>query len=315
MPATSLREIVLGVADLADRATFYRRTLGLEAKSRGRVDAATAAALWGKVGPKPVYATVLHRPDVAGSPRLRLVGTQGPRSRPGADFEAPGPLGLGFTTAGVQGVHGRLTEEGIRFVSPPLELTPGGTGPAGPRRFEAFGRGPDGEALVLIERLNAPTPYGTIPEPLRVSEPLHTSHSVPDLPAARRFLVELLDHEVLLGDTCRGPVFDALLGLRRPGTSFRFEMLHRPGFPTGRIVLMEFATGRQPAREARPLGRGLTALRYDCDDLVARLRRVEAAGGVLLRGPAHVDSKVLGTGRAAVVRSPFGTLFELWQTI
>jgi predicted enzyme related to lactoylglutathione lyase len=61
------------------------------------------------------------------------------------------------------------------------------------------------------------------------------------------------------------------------------------------------------------LGRGIHALRYDCDDLEAVAGRVEPAGGRIERGPVTVQAEPLGAGRVLVVRPPFGTLVEIWQ--
>ena len=310
MSTTALVEAVVGVSDLSGRCRFYEEAFGLEVVRRGTVDAATASALWGRA--EPVETVVLARPDVPGSPRLRLMAAGGARSREGRDLREPGPVGIGVTTRGVGAVFDRVAAAGVDFVSPPLCLTPGAVGPAGPVRYEAFGQAADGEFVVLIERLNVPTPYGTISEAFHTSEPLHSSHVVPDLEAAGRFMAEALGQESLLRDRCEGEIFEKLMGLPR-GTAFRFEMRHRPGYPTGRIVLIAFEGHDGPAPMIDPRGRGLTALRYDCEDVAAVAASIASAGGAILRGPVEVDSPALGRGRVLSARSPFGTLVEIWE--
>lgn len=309
MTVSPLVEVVVGVWDLGARRRFYEDALGLRGVGRGTIEAPVASALWGRND--AVETVTLARPDVPASPRLRLVRSAGPLSRPGRDLRDPGPLGIGFTTRGVARVHERLAAAGVDFVSAPLCLTPENVAVAGPVRYEAFGRAHDGELVVLIERLNAPTPYGTIDEALDASEPLHTSHVVPDLPAASRFMTEVLGQQTLLRDRCQGDVFDRLLGVP-PGTAFSFEMMHHPGSPTGRIVLMAFEGTPRSAPTVDPLGRGLTTLRHHCDDLEAVRRRVAPAGGEVVRGPAAIDSPI-GRGNVMLVRSPFSTLCEIWE--
>jgi catechol 2,3-dioxygenase-like lactoylglutathione lyase family enzyme len=253
---------------------------------------------------------------VAKSPRIRLVQVGGgPPTRTGG-IEVPGPLGIGFTTLGVSGVHARLERFEVQFVSPPILLTPMRAArpegaPAGPQRFETFGRTVDGDFIVLIERVGADTPYGTFGTDC--SEPLHASFIVTNLDACTHFMRDVLEHEILLADTCAGPPFDTLLG-RPADVSFRFAMPHRPDWPTGRTVFMEFEKRPEPMAHIPALARGICRLRYDTTDLHATLARVPGGGGSLVRGPASIDDPVLGQGLVAMVRSPFGVLIELWQT-
>ena len=136
-------------------------------------------------------------------------------------------------------MHARVASLGVRFLSPPLRLTPGSVGPTGPVRWETFGQAPDGELVVLIERLNAGQPYGAISDSIGTSAPLHASFVVTDLDACSRFMKELLLHETLIRDRGEGELFEQVMGTP-PGTRFRFEMLQRPGAPAGRIIFIEF---------------------------------------------------------------------------
>jgi catechol 2,3-dioxygenase-like lactoylglutathione lyase family enzyme len=314
MAVSSLQEITLGVRDLQSRVDLFEAGCGLSVLRRDSLASMTASRLFDThTTPK---AALLGRPDLPGSPRLRLVQVaEGAPARP-LGLASSGPLGTGFTTLGIDGVHNRLQGAGVRFVSPPILLTPmapavPGQALPGPRRFEAFGRAEDGDFIVLIERINAAAPYGTFASDC--SEPLHASFVVTNLEATLHFMRDVLEHEVLLADTCAGPPFDALLGMP-PDVSFRFAMLHRPGYPTGRTVFMEFQSRPEPMPQTPGLTPGLCRLRYDTTDLHATLARVPGGGGSLARGPASVDDPVLGHGIVAMVRAPFGVLIELWQT-
>lgn len=314
MAVSSLREITVGVRDLEGRARQFEGGCGLSVLASGALTSMTANRLFdAHVAPK---ATILGRPDVPGSPRVRLVESNQALPARTRGLSEPGPLGIGFTTRGIAEVHKRMEGTGLRFVSPPILLTPmtaakTGGAPPGPQRFEAFGQAADGDFIVLIERVNAETPYGTLGTDC--SEPLHASFIVTNLEACVHFMTDVLEHETLINEACSGPPFDVLLGLRAD-VSFRFAMPHRPGFPTGRLVFMEFERKLQPMAQTPSLTRGICRLRYDTTDLHATLSRVPGGGGSLVRGPASTDDPVLGAGLVAMVRAPFGVLVELWQT-
>jgi predicted enzyme related to lactoylglutathione lyase len=232
-------------------------------------------------------------------------------------------LGVGFTTRGIEDVYQRTERFGVDYLSAPIELTPEPEGPTGPRRFEVFGQSLDGEFMVLIERQNVDTPYGTISETWQTSEPLHTSHVVADLGAASSFMCAALDHEVIFKEECNGPEFEQLMAVA-PDTRFRFEMLRHPDHSIGRIIFIQYdeedsAPGPTDAGLAEPPARGMNALRYDCTDLEGAVARAEQAGGTLLRPIVNIEvpglgTGGLGTGRVAALGSPVGILIELWES-
>jgi hypothetical protein len=200
----------------------------------------------------------------------------------------------------------------VVFQSSPVELTPEPEGPTGPQRFEAFGQMANHEYVVIIERRNAPTAYGSISDDWNTSEPLHTSHIVPDLAAASSFMATALEHEVLFREDCSGPEFEELMAIPEQ-TRFRFEMLGHPDRSTGRSILIEYEDGQPGPVFAQPPIRGLHALRFDTSDLETTLALITRAGGSVLRGPALIDSPAVGRGQAAAVKSPLGILLEIWQ--
>jgi len=310
MGVTSLREITVGVRDLEARRSMFETGLDLEVLRSGTVSSIAASRLFDlHLAPR---AALLGRPDVQDSPRIRLVETAGFAGARSPAIDAPGPVGIGFTTVGIAKVHARLAQTGVAFVSAPLPLPPmGATGtPAAPERYEAFGRTGDGDYIVLVERLNASTPHGTFRRDC--SEPLHATFTVTNLDACAHFMRDVLEHEVLVDDHCASPRFDAIFGLK--DAAFRFALAHHPPDPTGRVVFMEFQKKPEPMAQTPGLAPGLCRLRYDTSDLHTTLSRVPGGGGSLVRGPASVDDPVLGQGLVAMVRSPFGVLIEIWQT-
>ncbi len=312
VPVSSLREITVAVSNLDARAEQFRAGCGLEVLSRGQVDQITATRLFdASVAPT---AAILGRTDLPAAPRIRLVSSRLTAPSRTQGLRSPGPLGVGFTTTGIGGVHARLAALGVSFLSPPTLLTPvtaaDEAAPSGPRRFETFGRAEDGDFMVLIERMDAATPYGTFATDC--SEPLHASFVVTNLDACLHFMKEVLEHEILISETCSGPPLDALLGLSED-VSFRFAMPHHPAYPTGRTVFLEFEKKREPMAPTPSLSRGICRLRYDTQDLHQTLARVPGGGGSLVRGPASIDDPVLGSGLVALVRAPFGVVIELWE--
>lgn len=315
MSASAVREICIGVRELGTRIHLYESCLGLKVIRSGTISGSTALRLWGSAEERK--AALMGRPDVPGSPQLRLVECHDETpARSGLGLAMPGPLGVGFTTRGINGPHARLTRAGIDFVSPPILLTPMAHAstegaPQGPERYETFGRTPDGDFIVLIERVRATTEYGRL-DVSDCSEPLHFSFVVTNLDACTHFMADVLDQATLLADRCSGSPFDRLLGLS-PNVSFRFAMTHHSAYPTGRSVFMEFDARGTSMPLVPAGGRGLHGVRYDCDDLHATLARVPGGGGTLVKGPASIDDPLLGRAVIATIRSPFGLVFELWQ--
>ena len=147
---------------------------------------------------------------------------------------------------------------------------------------------------------------------LREGQRVSIEAVVVDLEGARRFMASALDHTMIFREECAAPEIELLMGIPG-GTSFCFEMLAHPEYATGRIIFIEYQDQHGSPSFAAPPQRGIQALRYDCDDLDGLLERVGRTGAELVREPVSVDSPALGRGRVAGVRSPIGTLLELWQ--
>ncbi len=300
---------MIGVQNLEASVRLYRDGCGLEVFDRGTAGHDAVAN-----GTPPPETVRLGRRDVPGAASLRLVTATGRPGRSAGCSGSLGPLGTGFTTGDIHRVHERLEGHGVRFLSPPLELSPDPGDDAGPRRFEAFSQTGDGEFVVLVERRRAPSPYGTIDPGSLLSEPVHTSHVVDDLDACCRFMERVLDHRVLFSERCAGETFERLMALDR-GSTFRFRMLCHPDRETGRIIFIEFDGGERAAsrRTQRP-HRGLIGLTYTADDLDRRLDTARSLGAAVLPPPGRAAGRAAGSGPSATVVPPFNILLELRQT-
>lgn len=308
-PATSFREVCVGVGDIEARRTLGL-ALGLKVLAEGRLSAETSHRLLGSPGSR--RALILGRDDVPDAPRIRVFETAEGLYRATALPDQPGPLGLGFSVRGIARVQARLADLGVAFLSEPLELpaTPGETGSLR-RRTQSLGRTVDGDFITLFERPTDAARYGA-PGALDVSEPLDLSYVVTDLDAATHFMVDVLGHEELAAGELAGRPFEDLLRLKA-GTRFRFSIYRRPGFATGRLIFVQFEESRTPMPVVPTGARGINALRFDCEDLHDTLTRVPGGGGTLVRGPATIDDPILGPRVVASIRAPFGLLLEFWQ--
>ena len=292
MAVSSLREITLGVSNLMERTRQFEGGCGLQILTRGLPTSITAGRLFDlHLAPQVV---LLSRPDVPGSPRLRLVEVVNGEAARTQGLRTPGPLGVGFTARRVAEAQARLQTLAVDFAS----LPPG------------FGRAEDGDVFVLSEGAGP----SAAPEPgLDCSPPLHASFVVTNLDASLHFMRDALEQNALSTDRGSGPPFDAL-GVAAADGAFNFAVVSHPGPAGGRVAFMEFERRPAPMAQTPGLSRGLCRLRYDTTDLHATLERLPGGGGTLVRGPASVDDPVLGRGLVAMVRAPFGVLIELWQT-
>jgi catechol 2,3-dioxygenase-like lactoylglutathione lyase family enzyme len=288
MSVSSLREITLGVSDLPARSRQFEKGCGLQTLTSGAMTPITAGRLFDlHVTPK---ASLLGRPEIEGSPRLRLVEVSGGAPARASDLRSAGPFGIGFTTRGMDAVRTRLQGLGMEFSR------------------ETLGSAEDGDVIALREE----APAGSLRGPGDCSEPHHASFVVTNLDACLHFMQDALEQETLTTESDASPHFDSLRGASP--APFKLVTIHRPGQAGGHVVFVEFERRLEPMSQTAGLARGVCRLRYDTADLHSTLARVPGGGGALVRGPASIDDPVLGRALVAMVRAPFGVLIELWQT-
>jgi len=313
MFVSPVREATLGVAGLSERVRQLEAGLGLSVLASGVPDPMTSSRLFEAHTPPRVC--LMGRPDVAESPRLRLVEIASPNADRSQSVLDPGPVGIGFLTEAVPDAHARLSDLGIRFLSPPVEgatVFRGATGGvASPLELAAIGCLAEGDFLVLMrERGKDVRPSAPASDPCTPAQALFT---VTNLEASAHFMRDVLEHEAQMPVPCSGAPFDLLLG-QGPSVSFVYSLAFRSVSPAMGIGFLQFESRLEPMIQTPALAPGLCRLRFDTTDIHSTLARVPGGGGALVRGPAGVDDPILGSGLVALVRSPFGVVIELWQT-
>lgn len=310
MQDSGLKEVVIGVGHLRRQVDFYTQTLGLRIQARGRIAAATSAALWAV--DEEIAMVRLRRNDLPSSLALRLVPAFDLPARPDFKIETPGPLGFLFGTEDITRVFYRLSGAGVEFYGSPVEVGPRGPHRRRQTRHLAFGRAYDGEYIALAQPLQGPLLDGSVSPYFGVSEPLEISFVVCDPDAASRFLEEGLGFETVLSARRSGTAREQAMGLA-PGTAFTLQTLKDP-LSELRVSLLCFGThGVQT--EIRPPARGISALRFHCLDVQQSFERCLRAGGRANGRPLLLDDPADGHGLGVSLMSPLGTQIELWQSL
>lgn len=310
MQDSGLKEVVIGVGHLRRQVDFYTQSLGLRIQARGRVSAATSAALWSVN--EEVSMVRLRRNDLPSSLALRLVPAFDLPARPDFRIDAPGPLGFLFGTDDITRIFYRLSGAGVEFYGSPVAVGPRGPGRRRHTRRLAFGRAYDGEYIGLAQPQHGPLLDGTVSPYFGVSEPLEISFVVCDLESAAHFLHEGLGFENLLRTRRGGRAREQAMGLD-PGTAFTLQTLKDP-LTDLRVSLLCFGSDGFQA-DIRPPSRGINALRFHCLDIHRSLERCLKAGGRESGSPTLLDDPADGRGLGVSLMSPLGTQIELWQTL
>lgn len=312
MPVSPVCEATLGVADLGARVRQLEAGLGLSVLASGLPDSMTSSRLFEVHTPPRVC--LMGRPDVAGSPRLRLVEIASSNVDRSQSVVGPGPVGIGFLAEDMTDVHSRLSDLGVRFVSPPLEgatVVQAAASVASPLELAALGRCADGDFLALLRKRGNHVRPGS-PDSDRCS-PAQALFTVTNVDACLHFMRDVLEHEAQTPVSCSGAPFDGLTG-QDISVSFIYSLAVRSASPAMATGFIQFESRPEPMIQTPALAPGLCRLRFDTTDLHATLARVPGGGGALVRGPAGVDDPILGSGLMALVRSPFGVVIELWQS-
>lgn len=310
MRDSGLKDVLIGVGHLRRQVDFYTSTLGLRIQARGRLPAATCHALWSIE--EEVNMVQLRRNDLPSSLGIRLVPAFDLPARPDFNIDSPGPLGFLFGTEDITRAYYRLSGAGVEFYDSPVAV-----GPRGPKRRRhsrhlAFGRAYDGEHIALAQPFAGPLKDGTVSPYFGLSEPLEISFVVCDLEPSSRFLQDGLGFESLLCARRSGEARERAMGLL-PGTSFTLQTLKDPQTNL-RIALLCFGSHRAQT-EVRPPSRGISALRFHCEDLPSTLERCLGSGGRDAGTPTLLDDPADGRGLGVSLMSPLGAQIELWQSL
>lgn len=180
-------------------------------------------------------------------------------------------------------------------------------------------KGPDGINIALYERLQpALDPFWQFE---RLSQPFNAMQMVADIDRADAFFTDVLGMtHFWAGDFLDPEPGPNNFGLPQNLTTTiarRTRILQpRPG-ETGRLELMEFAglVGRDLSERATPPNLGIVSVRYPVADLEASKAVIEAAGGVIWRGPTELELPPYGRVGLLALRAPDGAIVELFAPV
>ncbi|MDA8370697.1 MAG: VOC family protein [Nocardiopsaceae bacterium] len=288
--------------DAEEALRLYRDFLGFRHEQGEIPDTEAFRWLWHLPPEGPLRAHLLSRPGSAGG-RLRLVeAPEQPRIQRRRSIAETGPHAFDFYVRGFSDMHARLGSAGYRFRSEPQNYQLFGTSFA---VDECLLEAPQGLVHALV---------GYLPERHRcvlsqhpdepVSEVVAMVHVTDDLTAASRFATEVLEAEMYLRETFRGPEIERLMALP-DGTEFTMALFRGPRRRNARLEFIERTGAADPDAGPAPhvvLGCAVT-------DLDALRRRLSGQDWGEVRGP------ITYSGGASVfsLLTPWGGLFEFWQ--
>ena len=307
---TSLRAVTIGVGHLRRQVAFYGSNLGLRVAAKGRVPAATSLQVWGVDDDLDVVT--LARQDLPDALQVRLMRTSDLAARPDFDLTVPGPVGLVLGAKDVRRVYYRLSGAGVEFHCPPEERGEAAD-PASKDVLAsppAFGRAYDGEYVVLQSR-SSDVGEGSISPYFGVTEPLEIVLAVRDMEFCALFLVDCLEQEPLDQGRVDDEETRRAMGLP-PETAFHWRTFAARHGDLPRLRLVSFGDD-QTQEVVSPPSRGISALRFDVEDLDRVLARAERAGAQVVVPKSDIFHPALGAGWAAGLSTPLGVRIELWR--
>ncbi|MEM7568884.1 MAG: VOC family protein [Pseudomonadota bacterium] len=309
------REAVITTSDGEAWDTFLTRTAGWSLRAQGDIDPVLIQA-WGLpshvTGQERLYAN----PGTA-SGFIRLLLLKGADqamiradSRP---WDTGGHFDLNVRVAGLRAMRDTMIRQGWQGDSAPVQYT------FGPYEvIEWIARGPDGVRLALIERL-APPPEGW-PHLKAMSRTFNATQSVRDMQAARRFYEDVLGMQLYLeylgaskepGPNVLGLPHDVATGVKR-----EVYILHPQGVNEGSIELLAFqgASGSDMSLSAKPYNLGVSALRYEVEDLDTVTMTLRTRGAAFeFEQPIAMRVVPYGSVRLNTLVSPEGARLDLFQ--
>jgi catechol 2,3-dioxygenase-like lactoylglutathione lyase family enzyme len=311
------QEAVVSVTDLDTTARFFREIGGYEVKWRGALDPGAIAA-WG-LAPDAGGEALLLGPEGQETGLLRLVrfdnaGRREPM-RPGA---RPWDTGCYFSIMvrmkDMQAIFDDAIALGWWTETPITDLEFGTS-----RLKVVIYRGPDGVQVQGYERLEPPLP-DAIPPFERMTRPFNMMQMVRDRDASYAFYTELLGFDTFYkGDPylAKEPEF---MPLGIP-VNLTTEIPYRAGivYPVagefGRMETIEIMglDGRDYADRCRAPNLGILAVRFEVDDAVNAIEKLETRGATLTAPLRAVQLPPYGAVRLFDLKTPDGAIVQFFD--
>lgn len=249
---------------------------------------------------------------------IRLVELQGVDQRlirsDTRPWDTGGHFDMNMRVIGLNALRERMLADGWHGDSEPVDFT---FGPFEVREWIA--QGPDGVRLALIERLK-PELEGW-PDLKIASRTFNATQTVADMAAARHFFETVLGMETYLEHI--GPSSEVgpnVLGLPENITTQvprDVRILHPQGINDGSIELLTFegASGRDVSALAHPSNLGLSALRFEVDDLDQTTALLSGRGAEFETEIVTLRLAVHGAVRMVTLKAPEGARLELYERL
>lgn len=306
--------VYLSVSDLARSITFYASIPGWEVVYQDSLNSTDASEFWDYHQQGEVKVALL-RHTASDYGKLKLLEFPGDSRQPIRNPRQAWDIGLFDIDLAVTNIEA-CVKHMIGIGARP--------GPCGPVRYR-FGEllvaevllyGPDGEAVVLIERLSA-SAAATSPEAtLRYSEITASAQMVAHLETAMAFYRDLLGLTLYRQAELREPQLELMLGLPA-GQPLRLAIFTAGESFSGKVELIEFPglPGENTAALAHPPNLGFFMYSFVVDDLDALYQRFVEANITITCPPRRVDFGPEGLQEAMSVLSPDGLRLEFRQAM
>ncbi len=268
---TGWHSIIVSVNDTDTWVKFWRDTNGYEVLYQGRGDPALYDGLAHGV-------TVLRNPGTnRGYVRLIQFDQPAEQIRPDAQtWDVGGWFDFNVRSLDLASKSSRLNAIGWHGYSQPVEFS---FGPFVVKEW--LTRGPDGVVLAIIERVEPP--LENWPHLKNISRVFNATAIVEDLDEAMAFYAGVLGFQTYLSHEApsktAGPNVLGLPQNMATEVTRRVKIVHPRGTNEGSLELLEFvgADGNDYSARSQPPARGILALRYEVDSLVAVTDRFAAA--------------------------------------
>ena len=301
----------LVLRDLDDAVAAWRDEIGWRVTARGAVDG-ELARLWGTDAASHPRFALLASPG-ADRGFIRLV--EGPADDERGTFHHAGLFNAELLCADVDELYAQLATSRqrrangnfghFRPLCQPTTYDLGSAGGAVSRSMAT--RGPGGAGVYFTTYVRVPLPRTLPPTPHLVCPMFNSALAVDDRQDAESFFEQVLGLERRFAGYFSEPNINRLLDLPPDGG---FDMVVYKGEGDG-LIEVDFYHEPLPRPE---IGEGLqpgnSFLTLETSDFDAVVDRAAAAGRVTI-GPIALEAPPYGGRRAALLRGPAGTRFEI----